>query len=247
MSKAIKRRSGIGSSSLIAAGDLNHMAAVDDDDTVALPLTPNGDMAVLNDKYRYAYVEFREDESSRDSNNIFVATLEWSNAAIANKAFENDDLSPSFDFWHGIVVQCYQSHHTSSGFFGLLPNKSNADADPDRVYHAHAGGISNTGDIAIHFGGTASTKENVSTLYRECCVDYLAQVQANYWPGHIMRTIEFMEARTIAHEVGHQFGLPDVPITANTLMSPWDGGDRSFDGGELAAIRGSVSMGSHSQ
>lgn len=62
--------------------DLNHSVNVVDDDTAVLPLTPNGDMAVLNDKYRYAYIEFREDATARDVNNAFVATMPWSDSQI---------------------------------------------------------------------------------------------------------------------------------------------------------------------
>jgi hypothetical protein len=76
-------------------------------------------------------------------------------------------------------------------------------------------------------------------------LDFISQVATGYWPTIIARPISFIEPRVIAHEIGHQFGLADVPITANTLMSPWDGGDRDLNSTELSQVRNSNTLSAH--
>ena len=85
----------------------------------------------------------------------------------------------------------------------------------------------------------------MSTFYYETVLDFNTQVTSGYWPGVTSRSLGFVEPRVIAHEIGHQFGLPDVGPGAGTLMSPWDGTDRAFDASEIAAIRVSPDLESH--
>lgn len=127
----------------------------------------------------------------------------------------------------------------------VLPNSTTADADPDAEYHSHTGTVGSIGDIPLIFGIAPGTSHNVSLFFLETTMDYITQVASGYWSGHVLRQLSFMEPRVIAHEIGHQFGLPDVLAPANTLMSPWNGRERDFDGLELSFIRSSTDMASH--
>jgi len=229
-------------STFIAGADIDQSATVLDDDTAVLPKTPDANITVLNAKYKNAYIEFTEDPSARDNNNIFVATLGAGSTELADKGLENADLSPASDFLLAIIVTCYQSHHDLSPSLGSLPNATVADADPDVRYHMH-GGSPTTGDQALRLAATPGTTQNVSAFYLETNLDYLSQVAAGYFPGHILRTLQFKEPRTIAHELGHQFGISTH--TPGTLVSPWDGGDYDLDATQIAQVRDSNTLIAH--
>jgi hypothetical protein len=196
-------------------------------------------MTVLDDKYRNCYIEFTENEATRDDNNVFVATLAWENEAIANKASENADLSPASDFWLAIVVSCYQTYGPDDD---ASENRSTRDGDPDVRYHIH-GTAWSTGDTTITAAGTASTGPNATTMYLEDMQDYISQAGAGYWPGHTLRTLAFMEPRVMAHEIAHQFGI--LGHTPATLVGAWDGGDYDLDAAQINQIRDSDQLATH--
>jgi hypothetical protein len=133
------------------------------------------------------------------------------------------------DFWVVRVVTCYQPHHTTAGILGL-PNESDVDGDPDAVYHVHSSS-SVSGDMSVILGWTPdpSFTENVSVILFETMLDAVAQFGP---PG-----IAFMEPYVIAHEIGHQFGLPDVPNGSFTLMQPYNGVNYDLNATEIDAVR----------
>lgn len=221
--------------------DIGYPATVTDDDSAVLPRTPDGNIAVLDNKYRNSYVTFREDATTRDNTNIFVATLPKDRQTLVNKAFENDDLLPAPDFWYCIIVTCFQSHHLDDGIW--LPFASTRDGDPDAQYHCHQGATCEIGDEQLVMANSYDGVENVCMFYYETNRDYLAQVLAGYWPSHIWRPLTFKEPRTIAHEIAHLFGIGSH--TPGTLVDTWDGTDRELDGEQIAQIRGSQHLAAH--
>lgn len=220
----------------VAAGDLGMPATVVDDDTATLPHTPNASIAVLNAKYHGCYLEFTENAATRDLTNTFTATLENSSAKIRDVGMENADLTASDIFWVARVVTCYQPHHTTRQL-GILPNASQKDGDPDSRYHVHPGS-SLQGDQDVILGWTVNStfSENVSVILYETMLDAVRQFGG--FPG-----IGFMEPYVIAHEIGHQFGLPDIPAGSATLMQPYDGMDYDLSAVEIGAVRSSDLLG----
>jgi len=222
-------------STLVAAGDDGAMATVVDDDTAVLPRTPDADTAVMNAKYKNCYVEFREDESARDNNNAFVATIANDANVIRDKGMENADLVPAQDFWAVHIVTCYQPHLDPPGPLGGVPNRAPRDGDPDAGYHIHGPTSFKLGDDRITFARTHAEGANVVLFFLESNLDYVAQVNAGGIQGHIPRPLSFLEPRTLAHEVAHAFGI--IGHTAGTLVSPRDGGDYELDADQIAQIR----------
>lgn len=228
-------------STLININDIDRIGDIVDDDTAVLPKTPDANVTVLNDKYRNCYVSFTEDPATRDNNNIFDAMLRFSNVDVANKCFENDDYTPAADFWLCVIVTCYQSHHTAGWW---PPNASNVDGDPDIRYHIHGTTWSTGDDTGLVYGATSSATENATTIYLEAILDDIAQI-ANGWKNIIPQPLSFMEPYTIAHELGHQFGLGERPPGLTLMSIPYDGVDRDLDGIDIAGIRGSTELSSH--
>ncbi len=222
---------------LIAPGDFAQTATVVDDDTAVLPKTPDANQTVLNEKYRNCYIEFTENAATRDNTNLFVATLPGNVAVAQAKGLENADLTPADGFWTTVIVTCYQPYGLSDD---TGAPRSTRDGDPDLRYHIH-GTSWVTGDGAVTYAWAITGGANVVLFFLETSMDRLLQDAAGY-TGIPARPLTFLEPQTIAHEIGHGFGLPDVG--PGTLMGPYDGSDPDFDAEEVNQIRDSDDLSS---
>ena len=218
--------------------DVNDSTSIVDDDTAVLPKTPDANILVLNQKYRFAYIEFFENTATRDNTNTFLATIPATNVAISLCGLENADMIPSESHWTAIVVSAFQSFGSTDDTNSY---RSSADADPDKQYHIHGASFS-SGDSSVILGITPGSGENITLFFLESNIDSLRQDAAGF-TGIPAQPLSFAEPQTIAHEIGHMFGLDDVG--PGTLMGPYDGEDPEFDASELDAIRSSDAMSRH--
>ena len=164
------------------------------------------------------------------------------------KCTENQDLHPSPSFWTALILSGYQGYNQGEQ---ADQNASSVDLDPDYWYHVHGAHPDHTywevGDLSPLLGVTpvsAGPVANVTIIYQETIRDYIAQlgVCMDFFSGHWRnQTHEFAEARIIAHEIGHQFGI--VEHTVASLIDEWTGSDDELFGNQIAQIRNSTKIG----
>ncbi|MEK6677070.1 MAG: hypothetical protein AABZ47_15630 [Planctomycetota bacterium] len=233
----------------VASTDLGQEAVVTDDDAFVLPRTPNAIISVLDDKYKNCYVEFSEYGPARDNTVPFVAMMTRDPFNLINLATTDQDLHPAPNFWTALIVSGFQSYGVGLGN-NEPEGASTADGGPDYWYHIH-GPVTNPvsfkiGEILGHVFGLTPTSgspvENVTIVFQEAIRDYIAQIQTGFFAGHSpSQTHAFMEARIIAHEIGHQFGIEAHIV--NSLVDEWTGTDDELFGSQIAYIRSGTKMG----
>jgi hypothetical protein len=168
--------------------------------------------------------------------------------AVIAKCSENQDLHPSPDFWTALILSAYQSYDDTDDFGN---NASSGDLDPDYWYHIHGAHPNHTswevGDLKAVSAVTpifTGAVPNCTIVYQQTLNDYIAQlgicmhVFAGHWRS---QTHSFAEARIIAHEIAHQFGI-EGHITAS-LVDEWTGSDDDFFAEQIAYIRSSTAIG----
>jgi hypothetical protein len=147
----------------------------------------------------------------------FVATS-LDSEATASSFYQAMSPNPTeAAYWAAKVMSIHQGKESSEA----EGNKSAVDLDPDLLYHIDFKNnqpvASKNGDLAGLFGFTpaGASKPNISLICLETIRDYGAQSAAELLPHSYRQTQANLEKVTVAHELGHQFGLGH---TADSLM-----------------------------
>jgi hypothetical protein len=90
------------------------------------------------------------------------------------------------------------------------------------LYHIHNGVFAQLGDRGLTYGTTGPNiggeGYNMSAIYLETIREHVHWLEEGYWGSQEYQcTQQELEARTVAHEMGHQLGYPDQG-TAGTIM-----------------------------
>lgn len=211
--------------------------AVDDD----APFVPRkADISLMNQKYKFAYVEIEEHSDESQLSIPFVVNLSEDVDVVvpATAPGRSPDFLTSPNYWTAQVVTCFQGPKTM-------------DHDPDGVYHFVSPGDQKLGDPAL-YGQTPPPNpgfyDNISMVFLETIRDYAAwtvffsnPIFAN--PAILVNPVD-AERVTVAHEIGHMFGIPFNPHPPAGLMKEGaDDADLEFRGQELDIIRSSTAIG----
>ena len=235
----------VGDDTLYVVGDITpyngEYISFCDDDQFDSPRTV--DWSLVKEKFAPAYIEPEEDVEARSLNTPFVPTVRTATVPIYNAAQPGKIRSPSSSYWVALVLSAHQGKQWQEQPTDHI--RSSVDGDPDLYYHFHGGVWTKIGDPALVFGtaccSVGARVPNVALVFLEAVREHGAWVAAGWVPPQMMFTAQQVERRTVAHELGHVFGLGEGP--AGTLMES-SGFDPAhfFNEEQLKAIRESVEI-----
>ena len=235
----------------VPISNLNKDAKVCDDDfPMILPRIPDVAtlLPVLSEKFDVCYVQFFEVSSCRDITTPFLATMPY-DATFVDYCVVNQNLFPMPSRWTVTILSGFQAYGENDD-----PDEaaSTVDLDPDYRYHIHGPHPNHThdelGDISATFGLTPVSypADNVSLVLQETLRDFRWQKFMGcgcIWPGYGRgESHEWAESQIIAHEIGHQMGIPNHR-NPGSLINDFSGVNCWLFGDEIRDIRASGELG----
>jgi hypothetical protein len=177
--------------------DEDKLATATDDDAPFVPR--KADISLMSAKFKPAYIAIEEHPEESQLDIPFDANLSNEAVPVVNTTAPGRGAAflTAADFWAVQVVSCFQS-------------TTDADHDPDRIYHFWSGIDHKDGD-GSRFGDTPpddpTIYDNVSVIFLESIRDWADWTQTignlfTKWPAEDAQDIERV---TVVHEVGHVF------------------------------------------
>ena len=188
-----------------------------DDDSFKLPEWPNLDLSMTS--YRKAYIEVVLDGGGDPNNNSqdvpFILNIGKPNEAIEDALNETNGLQSHKSrrpyFWIAYVLNGYQWLQTE-------------DIDPDAEIK-----ISPTEGAAV---AVTASSEIGSVMFTEQETEVIKQLS--------IANPDRERSSTVAHEIGHQFGLTSEDHKLGGIMGPSGNGATSFHPKHLAWFRARI-------
>jgi hypothetical protein len=221
--------------SVCVTGDISSCAQDDaiitDDDNIISPRKV--DTSLVNTKFAPAFIEAVEDDRVSSMDAPFLFSSKNPLDACVPRRQERTSAS----YWVSLLLTGHQAYAESDDISSIC---SSVDGDPDIWYHIHDGVFPTHGDEGLVFGRTCvghGMKYNASVIFLEAIREHVS-----WFDGGLIEGEEYsctrpeLEKRTVVHELGHHFFLPDTNDNSIMMSSRFKSTD-VFTEQQLLTIR----------